>query len=112
MVALVSMIAAVKLCDTGAYFTGRLIGRHKISPRLSPGKTWEGFVGGVVLAIVGALVVLGPLARSLGCNQSQLNGSWWVSSMVYGLLVATAGVVGDLTISLLKRDAGVKDSSN
>ncbi len=109
MAALLSVIIIVKLSDTGAYFTGRLLGRHKMAPVLSPGKTREGAVGACVAAVLAAWAcgawlvpaVVGPAARS---------GPWW-AWMLFGLLVALAGMVGDLAESLLKRDAQRKDSS-
>jgi phosphatidate cytidylyltransferase len=106
MVALVSVIVTVKMGDIGAYAVGRAAGRHKMAPALSPGKTWEGAAGGAVLACVGAWLTLVPLARSMGLPVPAT--LTWV---VYGLLLNTAGVLGDLAESLLKRDAGVKDSS-
>jgi phosphatidate cytidylyltransferase len=111
LVALLSMIAVVKLSDTGAYFTGRLIGQRKLAPRLSPGKTWEGFLGGMGLALVGALIMLGPVSAWLDCPV-HLGWRWTVASCGYAIVVALAGVIGDLSISLVKRDVGVKDSSS
>ena len=111
MLALLSMIIVVKSADIGAYTAGRLWGRHKMAPRLSPGKTWEGLAGGFVLAIVGALISLGPLASQLGIESGRAGIQWLGGVLVYALLVGSAGIVGDLAESLLKRDAGVKDSS-
>jgi len=84
--------------DTGAYATGSLIGRHKMAPHISPGKTWEGFGAGVLLA-----AVAGAIATPL-----MLGGAWW-AGFVIGLLVAVAAVTGDLVESSIKRDAGLKD---
>ncbi len=93
------VLVTTKSCDIGAYFTGRLIGRTKLIEWLSPGKTWEGLIGGLVLSgLVGAL------------------GSQWVSdlSVAWGLAIGITlggvGQLGDLMASLLKRDAGLKDS--
>lgn len=105
---LLSMIAIVKLSDVGQYAVGRTLGRRKLAPRISPGKTWEGAVGGIGLATVvavGALTVVGH------------RGSGWTGAHIlaaagYALSIAVAGLVGDLSESLLKRDAGVKDSSD
>ncbi len=111
MVALVSLIAVVKMGDTGAYTVGRLIGRHKMTPRLSPGKTWEGAVGAIMFAILGAWLVFELLAPRLGSSSPQSAGleAWrWIA---YGVIVGIAGLLGDLAESLLKRDAGRKDSS-
>ena len=105
--ALVSMIAVAKLCDVGAYTVGRLIGRHKMAPSLSPGKTIEGAVGGLAFAILGAwlsVAVLFPLATG---EPSQTT---WVGVVIYGLAVGLAGMLGDLAESLIKRDVMRKDS--
>ncbi|HWC88127.1 MAG TPA: phosphatidate cytidylyltransferase [Pirellulales bacterium] len=106
---LVSLIITVKLGDIGAYTVGRLIGRHRMAPLLSPGKTLEGAAGGLVFACFGAclgLCVLWPLA-STGLVE-QFSAVHWLS---YGVLVGLAGMFGDLAESLLKRDLGCKDSS-
>jgi len=94
--------AIVMLTDTGAYYTGRAIGRHKLAPRVSPGKTVEGVIGGLVAAL-GA----GPLCRLIFFPELPL-----VESMILGLIVSILGQVGDLAESMLKRGSGVKDSSN
>jgi phosphatidate cytidylyltransferase len=88
--------------DTAAYFTGRATGRHKLAPGISPGKTWEGAVGGVAGAvIIGLLFTLGtPL---------QLHLDYW-QAVLLGLLISVLGQIGDLAESLLKRNTGVKDS--
>ncbi len=108
--ALVSMITVVKMGDTGAYTIGRLFGRHKMAPVLSPGKTWEGFVGHLAGACLGSWI-------SLAVFRPWITGSgkWWQPGpgwIVYGLLVGVAGLLGDLAESLLKRDVGAKDSSD
>ena len=69
MLALASMIIVVKATDIGAYTAGRLWGKHKMAPVLSPGKTWEGAAGGLLLAITAALICLGPLARQLDISR-------------------------------------------
>jgi len=107
--ALVSWIVVVKMGDTGAYAVGRLIGRHKMAPLLSPGKTIEGVVGGLVLACLGAWATTRYIVP-LSVPESVPAGPWW-GWIVFGLLVGAAGIVGDLAESLLKRDVGVKDSS-
>jgi phosphatidate cytidylyltransferase len=111
LLAMLSMIIVVKATDIGAYTAGHLWGRRKLAPSLSPGKTCEGAIGGLVLAIGCALLCLGPLARSLGVVSQHDVLPWFGSALLYGLLVSVAGIVGDLAESLLKRDAGVKDSS-
>lgn len=114
MVALLSLVATVKMSDIGQYTAGRLFGRHKLAPKISPGKTWEGVAGGVLFAMIGAWFVLewcGPrLVGVIGTAGPMLGGSL-VRTAGYAMLLVVAGIVGDLAESLLKRDAGVKDSS-
>jgi phosphatidate cytidylyltransferase len=101
------IILVAKACDIGAYFTGKSIGRHKLIPWLSPGKTWEGLFGGLTLAaVVGALGGI-VLTRNL----PQIGFPWW-SGAVAGILFGLTGQLGDLIASLFKRDAGMKDSSH
>ncbi len=111
LLAMLSMIIVVKVTDIGAYTAGRLWGRHKMAPALSPGKTWEGVAGGLVFAIVGACLALGPLASAMGIASERGWLPWLVGVFVYAMIVSWAGIVGDLAESLFKRDAGVKDSS-
>ena len=111
MLALVTTIAVVKANDTGAYTVGRLFGRHKMTPTLSPGKTWEGAAGGLVGSLIAALLCLGPLAGRLGCVSDRAWTPWLLGCTVFAIVVGIAGMLGDLSISLLKRDAQVKDSS-
>ena len=91
------------VADSAAYFVGRRFGKRKMSPRVSPKKTWEGFVGGVIVTpIFGALVGLLPAAQVI----TPLHGA------ILGLLISLIGPIGDLGESVIKRQAGVKDSSN
>ena len=90
--------------DIGAYFAGRRYGAHKLAPAVSPGKTWEGVLGGVALAVV-AGTAFGVLVPPLGAIGFDLTG-WLVASA----LLAAVSVFGDLFESVLKRAAGVKDS--
>ncbi len=101
MVVLVMIVAAA---DIGAYFTGRAFGRHALSPRVSPGKTWEGLWGGVVC--VGLLALL--LWSLLPTRFEHLG---LTAAVVVALATAFASVLGDLTVSMVKRVSGVKDSS-
>jgi phosphatidate cytidylyltransferase len=105
---LVMLLAvAVVLSDTGAYFAGRALGRNKMAPVLSPNKTWEGAVGGVVAALLGMAVLYGMRE---GLAWSALPG-WALEKYLFvGAVLAVAAQVGDLLESMLKRDAGVKDS--
>ncbi len=108
--ALASWIVVVKLGDTGAYFIGRLIGRHKLAPSISPGKTVEGALGDLAFCLLGAWLVFGWLVP-LTVPESVAVGPWW-GWIVFGVLVGAAGMIGDLAESVLKRDAGRKDSSD
>jgi phosphatidate cytidylyltransferase len=99
--ALVTLLVAVWAGDTFAYLGGRLLGRHKMAPSTSPGKTWEGFVFGTAATIFVAFVAL--------YKQNFLTIR---ESIIFGVVLALAGPIGDLFESLLKRDAGVKDSGS
>ena len=102
MVVLVLVVAAA---DIGAYFTGKSLGRHALSPSVSPGKTWEGFWGGVV-----AVAVLSAVVWSL--LPDRFDHLSLLAVMVVALATAFASVLGDLTVSMVKRVGGVKDSSS
>lgn len=93
--------------DTGAYCSGSLFGRHKLFPRISPGKTWEGSIGGGVLVLI--------VAAFVGCWSEKLFGSSVISVIEWiglGLVIVVFGTLGDLVESLFKRTLGVKDSGN
>jgi phosphatidate cytidylyltransferase len=107
MVALVALLVVVKFGDIGAYTVGRLFGRHKMSPVLSPGKTMEGAGGAILFATFGAWLVFTYLPLWVECNRATSQWKW----LVFGVVVGGAGLVGDLAESLLKRDVGAKDSS-
>jgi phosphatidate cytidylyltransferase len=87
--------------DIGAYYTGRLIGKHKLAPKISPGKTWEGFVGGIVAALA-----MATLAHFWFFDNLPLK---W--ALPLAAVMAVLGVLGDLTESALKRGAGAKDAA-
>ncbi|HET6883798.1 MAG TPA: phosphatidate cytidylyltransferase [Pirellulales bacterium] len=109
MAALAALIVVVKMCDIGAYTVGRLVGRHKMTPRLSGGKTFEGLAGGLVFACCGSWFAFHWLLPKMGDPLPQAPPAYaW---LVFGLVVGTAGVLGDLAESLIKRDLGCKDSS-
>jgi phosphatidate cytidylyltransferase len=111
LLAWLSLVIVVKFSDIGQYTVGRIFGRHKLAKTLSPGKTWEGALGGILFALIGACFSLGLLAEVLG-NPSQRGWQAWLGGcLCYGTLVGIAGIVGDLAESMLKRDAGIKDSS-
>ena len=110
LVGIVSVIFVVKWSDAGAYFAGRFLGRHQMAPVLSPKKTLEGAVVGILMAMIAAWVYFRVIA------------TWWmeapqeIGSMLsvlgYGLSLALAGIAGDLTESLVKRDVRQKDASS
>ncbi len=117
------ILIVVWIGDTAAYYTGRALGRHKLAPRISPGKTWEGTVGSFVGAIIsGALVFaysreissglisVGLLARSQAYLPPQIPPLWHFA-LLSAAINGTAQI-GDLAESLLKRGAGVKDSGS
>jgi phosphatidate cytidylyltransferase len=101
-VALALAIFVPKGCDIGAYFAGRFFGRHRMTPILSPKKTWEGAAGGLILAVAVAFGLnrLGPVIPG---------GS--AGTIAFGLSVGLAGMFGDLAESLIKRDCERKDAS-
>lgn len=85
--------------DTGAFFTGHFFGRHKLAPAISPGKTWEGVIGGMLLSIIASLLLT---VQPLGLP--------WYLAILLGVLIGIASVLGDLAESLIKRQTHVKDS--
>lgn len=99
------LVIVTKCCDIGAYGVGRLFGRHKMIPRISPNKTWEGFFGGLVVALIASITAfeyLRPRVTAVGFHH--------VDALVLGVLLGLMGVVGDLAESMLKRETNVKDS--
>lgn len=97
----IALLTSIWMCDTAAYFGGRAMGRHKLFPRVSPNKTWEGAIWGFAAASATMAA-----ARWLMLDYLTLG-----EALVIGVLVGVIGQFGDLVESLLKRDAGVKDSS-
>jgi phosphatidate cytidylyltransferase len=93
-------LAVVFACDTGAYTIGTLFGRHRLWPAVSPKKTWEGFVGGLMASVITAGLLAGPLVPGLGFFRGAL----------LGLAAGVAAQLGDLVESRLKREADVKDA--
>ncbi len=92
--------------DSGAYFVGRALGKHKLAPIISPNKTVEGAVGGVVCTVV-FMVIYALVLRF--AFQFRVN---WVYTVLYGILGAGASILGDLTFSVIKRQAKIKDYGN
>ncbi len=101
-------IACTFLNDTGAYFAGRFFGKHRMAPTISPKKTWEGAVGGVLAAMVGAVVIRAVFDWWVP-NGDMVNFSY-AASLLLGGAIAVVGDIGDLAESLMKRDADIKDS--
>ena len=104
--------------DTGAYCTGSLLGRHKLFPRVSPGKSWEGSIGGGIFVLIAAAIIsqfaaadtpLGSASQELSTLNAQLSTLKWLG---LGLVVVFFGTWGDLVESLFKRTLGIKDSGN
>ncbi len=98
----VTLFAGVWMCDSAAYFTGLAIGKHKLFPRVSPKKTWEGAIGGGIAAV---LIVIGLFTWLMPTVPM-------IHAVVIGAIIAVFGPIGDLAESWLKRDAVVKDSSH
>lgn len=94
-------MAIIILADIGGYIAGNLLGRHKLAPTISPGKTWEGLLGGLALQVL--------LVMSLLTYISEIN---WLNLCLLVFPVALSSVIGDLFESMLKRHRGIKDSSN
>ena len=100
------LVVVTKFTDMGAYATGTIFGRHKMIPRISPNKSWEGTVGGVLFALGGSLVGYRVLHEELTADGMLLG-----HAIALGVLLGAAAVIGDLAESLVKREANVKDSS-
>src|SRR5215472_4890298 len=100
---LLYFLLITKFSDTGAYVVGSLIGRHKMIPRISPGKTWEGFGGAILGSVLASLIFVHFLgSRMFGMNEFH--------AITLGVILSVGAVVGDLIESIFKREAGVKDS--
>jgi len=100
---LLYFIIVTKFSDMGAYVVGSLIGRHKMIPRISPGKTWEGFAGAIVVSTAASLT----LTHYFGAHLFGMNT---LHAILLGVVLSSTAVIGDLIESLFKREAGVKDS--
>jgi phosphatidate cytidylyltransferase len=107
LIPVVCLFATAKGADTGAYTVGRLAGRHKLWPRLSPGKTVEGAVGGLFFGIIGAVSVTAIARLLLGIPTLS-----WPAAVGYGVIVGTTAQLGDLMESMIKRDCARKDASD
>jgi len=111
---LLSVMAIVWIADIGAYFAGKAFGKRKLAPSISPGKSWEGAIGGgiAVLVIAGATVLSGDDAFANTFAVRVQHAFGWPALIAILVLMSAASVVGDLFESQLKRRAGMKDSSN
>jgi len=102
---LLYFILVTKFSDMGAYAVGSLIGKHKLIPRISPAKTWEGFGGAIVVSTGASLAFVYFFgAKMVGMN--------YLHAAILGVILSIAAVIGDLIESLFKREAGVKDSGS
>jgi len=99
---MISIFASIWIGDSAAYYGGINFGRHKLFPRVSPKKSWEGAIFGFIFS-VGAIILAKVLV---------LNSLSWTNVLVIGIIIGTIGQIGDLVESLLKRDSEVKDSSS
>lgn len=104
------VLVVTKAADIGAFFTGKAIGRHKLIPWLSPGKTWEGLFGGVMLSALTAWGGVALARATLGNVDVGAMPVW--QALLSGVILALVGQGGDLLESVLKRDAGLKDSGS
>lgn len=102
--ALLAIMGVVWVADIGAYFAGRSLGKHKLAPNISPGKTWEGALGGGVAVLVYGVLMAEKLPAILAGNLALL--------LLTLVLLTAISILGDLFESMLKRQAGLKDSSN
>ena len=100
---LLYFILVTKFSDMGAYAVGSLIGRHKMIPRISPGKTWEGFAGAILVSTAASLLFV----HFFGGGMAGMN---FMHAAILGIVLSVTAVIGDLIESLFKREAGVKDS--
>ncbi len=107
LIPLAALVATAKGSDTGAYTLGRIAGRTKLWPRLSPNKTVEGAIGGLIFGVIGSLIVTAIARYALRAPCLD-----WPASVGFGLVVAPAAQLGDLMESMIKRDCARKDASS
>ena len=105
---LLAVLGLVVVADTAAYFCGRAFGRRKLAPTISPGKTWEGAIGGSM----GCLIYATICAMSIPDFQARVEGSGWPMFLAAAVLLGGVSIIGDLFESAAKRRAGVKDSGS
>ncbi|HBZ72578.1 MAG TPA: hypothetical protein DEP35_23720 [Deltaproteobacteria bacterium] len=102
-------VASVVMCDVGAYFGGRAWGRRKLAPQISPAKTVEGALAGIVAGISTGLVAKGVFDLAWPSMSRDFS---WLAALLFALVLSIVGIIGDLVESLLKRDARVKDTGS
>jgi len=100
------VLVAVWLADAGAYIVGKSLGKHKITPRLSPGKTWEGYLGGIIVG-TGGTILLALLFQQFGGLETD---NVIIQGAVLGFILSSVTILGDLGESMVKRQVGRKDS--
>jgi len=110
MLVLVGIIAVTKITDAAAYFTGKSLGRTKLCPSISPGKTIEGAIGGLLAGMIGAWLYFQWFMP--WCVPSTTATVVWWGPVLVGLLLGVVGLVGDLIESVVKRSVGAKDSGS
>ena len=104
---MVYTLTVVIWCDSGAYFGGRAYGRRKLAPKISPGKTIEGAICGILAGTVAGFVAKGLFDFFWPALSHPFS---WGAALIFGVVISVVGIVGDLVESLLKRDAAVKDT--
>ncbi|MCB0751334.1 MAG: phosphatidate cytidylyltransferase, partial [Ignavibacteriae bacterium] len=98
---IISIMVSIWVCDSAAFFLGSAFGKHKLFPRVSPNKSWEGAIAGFIFAII----------TMIAAKATVLDILTLTDVIIIGTIVGVIGQIGDLVESLIKRDAGVKDSS-
>ncbi len=101
---LLSLMALVWIADVGAYAFGRLFGKNKLAPAISPGKSWEGAIGGLACVLIYSTILY-------ACDAALWPSLGWIANMILSIMLTVVSIEGDLLESWLKRTAGVKDSS-
>ena len=120
-IALMIAIFVPKCCDIGAFFAGKFLGKHKMSPLLSPKKTWEGAAGGILIASLSALLMVHGFGSWFELDPANdfpfrraivLGIPGWLATLLMGAAIGVMGMLGDLMESLIKRDLHLKDASS
>ena len=109
---LLSVMAVVWMADMAAYFVGRTLGRHKLAPRISPGKTWEGAIGGMVGVLLLVFCMVPARQGVENIYGATVQHAGWIGLLGLAVAMTVLGVMGDLVESLMKRSMGMKDSSH